>query len=313
MPHNPAHHPLYEAQAGEMQSVLAASRVFSQVHLQSLYDYVRGPASATDGYVPVFDGASGRIIRVPLNSDIVLGSGAAIIVVKPGVASMTDLGDQTLPHRTLCVQGTTSKAALQVMPQAAPSSPVDGDVWHDSTRDTLQAFVSGVKHTLGGVLYQSTASVTHANSTTETSLVGSGVGTMTLPSAALIAGKKLRFHASGTITTDAVAPGTLTLTLYHNTSVSTIAVTNTPPLLGSGTKRKWVFDLELVIRGSTTCIGQGKLFISTSLTDGVWWEFGTSNSTAAIAGGLIDFKADWQTADVDNEIICTDFSMELLG
>jgi hypothetical protein len=286
---------------------------------------VTGATGAVDNTMVVADGTSGTAtpkVKIPTEGDTQFGTSGAI-VQQIGQADKTfDIGNNTTPKRCRDVNcgrqinlsgGSASLAPMNVTASAAPTSPVDGDVWHDSTRKTLQAFVSGVKTNLGGLLFQSTASITHANSVTETSLIGSGVGTMTLPSAILVAGKKLRFHASGTITCDAVTPGTLTFTLYHATSVSSIAVVNTPPLLGAGTARKWSFDLELTIRSATTMIGNGRIIIHTSATDAVLWEFGSGSATVAIAAGLVDFKADWQTADADNSIICTDFSMEVLG
>jgi hypothetical protein len=248
------------------------------------------------------------------HGDVVVGNGNSAVAIVPALGAGLDVGSTTKPLRQGFFAGNgAAAAALQVVQQTAPTSPVDGDIWHDATRDTLQAFVAGIKHTLGGVLFNSTASVTHQNSITETSLVGSGIGTMTLPAAILVAGKKLRFRASGVMVCDAVTPGTMAFTLYHNTSVSTVTTTQTPPLLGVGTERKWSMELDLTIRSSTTCIGQGWITIASSGVAAAVWEFGTGDVAAAIAAGLVDFKLDWQVADADNILTCTNFSMEVLG
>lgn len=92
---------------------------------------------------------------------------------------------------------TNGSSAQYNMPQvAAPASPMDGDFWHDSTQNTEVGFLSGIKNHRHGGLYVSTADAT-ADATTEETLIGSGVGTVTLPANFYVAGKSLFFENQG--------------------------------------------------------------------------------------------------------------------
>ena len=61
------------------------------------------------------------------------------------------------------------------------ASPASGDYWYDTTQKTFAARTAGATAFNSGILYVGTATVTVANSTTETSLLGTGVGSATLP------------------------------------------------------------------------------------------------------------------------------------
>lgn len=65
-----------------------AGQSFAQ-RIPALFRYVIGPASAIDNYVPVFDLASGKIIKVPVHGDVQLG-------IESSVIALVGFGDQTM-------------------------------------------------------------------------------------------------------------------------------------------------------------------------------------------------------------------------
>ena len=94
-------------------------------------------------------------------------------------------------------------------PEAAPVTPVEGDIWNDSTQAAIQAFINGVKQTVPGVLFTATADKTVTNTASETSLLPTGVGTLTLPANFWKVGKTIRVSLLGDHTMDPTPPTTV--------------------------------------------------------------------------------------------------------
>ena len=78
----------------------------------------------------------------------------------------------------------------------------DGAVWNDSTQKSLQTFVDEIEQSLSGVIFTATADATVSNTTTEGTIVGSGVGTKTLPANFFVAGKTIRVTVRGELDAD---------------------------------------------------------------------------------------------------------------
>ena len=70
-------------------------------------------------------------------------------------------------------------APLQLTQHAGVT--VDGSIWNDSTQKALQTSVSGIEQSLMGCIFTQTADQTIADTVTETTMFGTGVGTLTLP------------------------------------------------------------------------------------------------------------------------------------
>ena len=64
------------------------------------------------------------------------------------------------------------------------------------------------------VIYRQTADKTVANTTTETSIIGTGVGTLPLPANFLIPGRTLRLTFEGVYSTVVVTGDTVTIKIY---------------------------------------------------------------------------------------------------
>ena len=74
---------------------------------------------------------------------------------------------------------------------------VAGAIWNDSTQKTMTNFTSGIKQYMGGTIFVQIADATVANTADETTLVGAGIGTTTLPTDFFLAGRAFRITANG--------------------------------------------------------------------------------------------------------------------
>lgn len=180
----------------------------------------------------------------------------------------------------------------------------DGTLWNDSTQEALQAFVSGIEQTLVGVIFTQTASTTIANTTTETTLFATGVGTLTLPANFWVVGKTIRIEIHGDIA-DAGNPTVEVQAYYGATSlIDSGAIT----LSGLAGTEEW--ECEVVI----TCRSVGATGTVETVID---WEYETSVGSSAIerldvsgvlrtidttASGALDVTFQWGTAAAANTI-----------
>jgi hypothetical protein len=106
-----------------------------------------------------------------------------------------------------------------------------------------------------GNLFAQTASVTVANTVTETTLLGSGSGTLTLPANFLKVGTSLRLRAAGYHS----STGNPTITIRIKLGSTTIATMSGTG--GNGTNDSWEVNLDLTVRtvgASGTIFAQGK-------------------------------------------------------
>ena len=87
-------------------------------------------------------------------------------------------------------------------------------MWQDTTQKALQVFVDGIAQAIPGVLFTGTADASIASSTTETTIVPSGVpvaGGLDLVAGFWTAGKTLRITMIGLLRSKASSPGTFTV------------------------------------------------------------------------------------------------------
>lgn len=185
------------------------------------------------------------------------------------------------------------------------------------TNDYLQWFTY-LQMIAGGYLalttFTQTASVTVGNSTTETSLFGTGQGSLTLPINTLNTGKRVRWTLMGTITDT----GTPTLNLRIKVGGSTIASTGAVALTGTVVNRVFRLEFEMVCRSigaSGTVIGQGSFWYdnSTNLgtTEGIaMTATATVDTTAQLT---LDASAQWGTADPADTLTVTNATVEVFG
>ena len=160
---------------------------------------------------------------------------------------------------------------------------------------------------LAGRLFLATASATVANTVTETTLIGSGVGTLTLPANFWRVGRSIKIYAAGVIS------DTGTPTVRFRTKLDSTSIIDSTAIALSGTLSNtgWELTADLICRtagGSGTIFGQGS------------FHYGADNRIplSAVAAVTIDTSAsdalnltiEWGAASASNTITCTHFRAE---
>lgn len=163
-------------------------------------------------------------------------------------------------------------------------------------------------------LYSATASATVANTTTETTLTPSGVGSLVLPANFFVPGRVVRVTAGGsfgyTSTPTIVLRTYFGAYNYGGTSVMTLAA--------SSVSSYWWYQTNFVCR-TTGASGTGAYVSRVDWIRDV--AAGLSQTASATATGsidttaamTIDFRAQWGTANALNTITCNVLVVEALN
>ena len=158
-------------------------------------------------------------------------------------------------------------------------------------------------------LYTATASGTVANTVTETTLIGSGVGSLTLPANYYSgAGRTLYVYASGYYSNT----GTPTLNIRLKHGATALAATGAVTTTTGATNWEWSFSGYVTCRttGATgTVILQGEFLINTSATAVARYAM-VNTATVTIdtaATQVLGLTAQWGTASASNTITATNF------
>jgi len=155
--------------------------------------------------------------------------------------------------QTWSLSSTFTQAAIFT---AYAGGTTAGMLWYDSTQLTHGRYAGGVKQMTPGVLWTQTADGTNGSATAATSILGTGVGTTTIPGSFFMAGKTVRIKGTGTFTT-AATPGTVTLTFQLGAVVVATSIAVTPTI--SLTNKHFEYEFLLTCRSATTIQGGGSL------------------------------------------------------
>ncbi len=223
------------------------------------------------------------------------------------------------------VSWVTKTGAVKIASQAAPTA-TKGMLWIDSTQQVLGVYLgnsdaNSIMVSQAGVLYTSTADAASTTTAETKSLIGTGVGTMTLPASFLVVGKTLRLTCAGYISTGGTAG---TITFFAKVGGVTIATTGAVAPRTSMSSRPWQFQIIATCRavGSGTsanffCTGAFNYQPDATSTD-------TTTSTtlqianAAVSSGLdstasnlVDFLST--TSNNGHVITCANALLEVLN
>lgn len=130
------------------------------------------------------------------------------------------------------IASSSSAASLNIPAGTAPSAPNEGDMWL-STNPGLFSQIGGRSNRLSSGIYSQTASVTVANTTTETTLVDttSSAGSITIPSAYWGVGRTFNVECWSYVSN--LSSNTITfkvkigsVTLYTPTITNIVNITN---------------------------------------------------------------------------------------
>lgn len=198
---------------------------------------------------------------------------------------------------------------VKVTSAAAPGSPASGDLWQDSTQKALIGYLSGIKQTLAGVVFTSTATATVANSTAATSIIGSGVGNSTLPASFFVPGKTVRVTVKGIIS----ITGTPNLTILLKLGSTTICSTGVVAMGGTVSNNAFEMVVDITNRSvgvTGTVMGNGVFTYQKSTL--IPASHGLVNTAATTidttSAQALTVTAEWSAADPANTIsgqICT--------
>lgn len=174
---------------------------------------------------------------------------------------------------------------------------------------TLGAQITQIPQTTASSrVFTQTASVTVANTAAETSLVGSGVGSVTLPANFFTIGKVLRVNGWGYHS--AAANPSIEIKIKLG---STIILDTTSVASNNSTNQEIRFESNIVCRttgASGTVIGQGRYEELTHL-DVPMVNTGTATIDTT-ASQVIDVTAQWSTASSSDSITVTNLTIEYL-
>lgn len=198
--------------------------------------------------------------------------------------------------------GTVNPTASIALSQLAPSSAE----LYDVIAYTGSAWARYGAHPQS--IFTSTAAATVANTVTETTLAGTGVGTLTIPANWYKVGKTLKVFASGVYSNTGTP--TIRIKLKHGATilVDTGAVTTTT----GATNWQWTFEGYITCRtvgGTGTVILQGDFYINTSATAVARYAM-TATATITIdttVTNVLDLTVTWGTASASNTITCSNF------
>jgi hypothetical protein len=217
----------------------------------------------------------------------------------------------TSPSALLSIAGsTTTRASMNIATGTAPTSPNSGDVWHDATQKTTYINNAGVNQSHSGTLFTQTSDATCANTTTETTLTSTGVGTLTLPANFFVSGKTIKLQAYGFHSSTSGATLTIRVKLGSTTILTATG--------SSGTDTNAVIIMDTMITCRTTGAS------GTVAGQGVYSEMGNSpnfrqmvnTSTVTVdttASQAITMTAQWSAAAAGRTITVTNLSVQVLN
>lgn len=193
----------------------------------------------------------------------------------------------------------------------------NGAFWNDSTQNSLATYDSSIKQIIPGIIFTQTADKTVASSTSETSIVGTGVGGLTLPANFFVAGKTIRVTMSGVYSTVAVTGDTVTVKIKYGSTV--LASKATTALVTGGTNLAWFSDVLITCRstgasGSVQVSGGVRYQIASSAI--IEDELNNAVATTTLdttASGLLDVTVTHSGNSASNSVKSLVGSFEVLN
>lgn len=243
------------------------------------------------------------------------GAVSSLIFQTPTVGT-TGTTVQTLATR-LTLDSTAATFTTKLTIPSLASSTTEGDFWKDSTQKSLGAFVDGIKQMVPGVLFTQTADKSVTNTTTETSIVGTGVGGLTLPANFFVAGKTIRITIAGVYSTVAVTGDTVTVKVKYGSTVLTSKATTA--LVTGGTNLAWEAEVLITCRttgatgtvqlgGGLTYQIAGAVAVYDELNNGV-----ATTTLDTTASSLLDITVTHSAANASNTVKSLVSSFEVLN
>jgi hypothetical protein len=260
-------------------------------------------ATANGTYLSLYttlNGAATRSERLRIDNSGNVGIG----VTSP--TALTHIGASTTARASLCLAAGT-----------APTAPVSGDMWNDSTQACIRSQSAGITKSLSGVIFTQTASATVGNTTTETAVIGTGVGVTLLPANFWVAGKTIRLKMYGHISCTAADTASVRIKVGSVTVASSIGDAFPVTLTDS------LFIAELIMTCRTTGAtgtlfvqGNTTIYAASSADMTVYGRQIVTTSVVTIdttATGQLNATYQWSDARAGNTITSTNSVIEVLN
>ena len=219
------------------------------------------------------------------------------------------LSGDTLTGRLIFNASSTANSSFNIPIGVAPTTPVDGDIWYDSTQKAISNNVNGVNQKLSGCLFTATGNAANSNSTALTTIIGSGVGTKTLPANFWTVGKTIRIIVGGVISNT----GTPTINTIAFIGATNVAGTGyyatTTGLSSVGCK----IEIYITCR-STGVSGTVRAQTNVWINNSTYFSTGAGNTTIdTTISNALDVQTQWGTASTSNIITGTTCIIEVLN
>lgn len=156
------------------------------------------------------------------------------------------------------------------------------------------------------VLFTQTADKTVTNTLTETSIVGTGIGNLTLPANYLVIGKTIEIFMSGIYSTVAVTGDTVTVKVKYGSTV--LATKATTGLVAGASALYWWARMLITCRttGATgTVMASGDVTYQVASAATITNELNNAAATTTIdttASSLIDITVTHSAANASNTV-----------
>jgi hypothetical protein len=194
----------------------------------------------------------------------------------------------------------SSSPFVNMVSSVAPTA-VDGNIWNDSTRKALVSYVNGVNQTISTVLFVQTADQTVTNTVSETTILGSGVGSLTLPANFLVAGKMLRVRIAGIYSTPSlVTPSILVKIKFGSTVLASVTTTS---LLSGASSLRFSGEALITCRtigSSGSVMVHGEIGYSTGVLGTIALDALNNNGVAVTvnttSSNTLDVSVTWDAA-----------------
>jgi len=190
------------------------------------------------------------------------------------------------------------------------SATENGSIWNDNTQKAFKIFENNISQTLGGVIFSQTGNTTVSGTTTETSIIGNGIGKLTLPADFFVAGKTLRFYVSGFHSS--VSNPFITIRIL----LSGVTLASATLTCGAGTNDGFEIFGNIVckttgVTGSIVCNGRYDEIHSSGGSEGL---INTSNITVnTTVAQTFNITIEWGTASASNTITSQITTIEVLN
>lgn len=211
-----------------------------------------GLTGITSANRTIIIGADADVPSATANGQMSIGNfiyGSGMTGTGSSVAGSIGIGIRSPTARLHLVQGSTgaSRAPLKFTAGSILLTPEVGSMEYLGNNFYLTKNTA-IQESIPGVLFTQTADKTVSNTVTETSIIGTGVGSITLPANFFVAGKTIRIKVNGVYSTPALATPSVTIKIkYGSTAVASVT---TSSLLSGASNLE--FDGNVLITGRTT-------------------------------------------------------------